>query len=193
MNVAAFPLQWPSGWKRTKYPSASRFKIGTDKAHRLVEAEVQRMDGTAIVISSNAPLRADGKMRMDRDPLDAGVAVYFTRNGKQVVFACDRFDTIRENLTAIGKTIDSLRGIERWGASDMMERAFSGFKALGTGTQRPWGEVLDLDEATATIPQIEAQFKRLARTRHPDMRGGSQAEFQELSDARQRAFNAKIT
>jgi hypothetical protein len=126
----AYPLSWPLGWNRTKLQIASRFDTNTTKALKLLTAEVHRLGGTALVISTNVPLRADGQMRADREPVDPGVAVYFQRRGKPVVFACDKFDVVRDNLYSIAKTIEAMRAIDRWGASEMMERAFSGFKGL---------------------------------------------------------------
>jgi hypothetical protein len=45
-------------------------------------------------------------------------------------FACDRWDSVADNVQAIRKTIEALRGIERWGTGDMVQRAFAGFVAL---------------------------------------------------------------
>jgi hypothetical protein len=128
--VEAFPLQWPQGWQRSRLQISSRFETNTTKALSLLNGEVSRLGGRSLVISTNVPLKADGTMRADREPVDPGVAVYFQRNEKPVVFACDKFDVVRDNLLAIAKTIEAMRGIERWGASEMMERAFSGFKGL---------------------------------------------------------------
>jgi hypothetical protein len=46
------------------------------------------------------------------------------------VFACDKYDVVRDNFTAIAKTLEALRGIERWGAGELMDRAYSGFAQL---------------------------------------------------------------
>lgn len=192
MSVAAYPLQWPEGWAHHEGPKdKSSFKTPTEKAYRNVIAEVGRMSGNSVVVSSNAPLRADGKMRLDREPVDSGIAVYFQRKGTPVAFACDRFDTLRDNLQAIAKTIEALRGLERWGASDMMERAFTGFKALGAGEskKRNWWEVLEVDKNTTSPAEIETQFRKLAKSRHPDF-GGSAEQFTELQEARQSALDA---
>lgn len=128
--VDSFPLAWPVGWQRSRLQISSRFETNTTKALSLLNGEVHRLGGRSLVISTNVPLKADGTMRADREPVDPGVAVYFQRNDKPVVFACDKFDVVRDNLLAIAKTIEAMRGIERWGASEMMERAFSGFKGL---------------------------------------------------------------
>ncbi len=47
-----------------------------------------------------------------------------------------------DNIQAIRKTIEAMRGLERWGVSDMLQRTFSGFKALpdqtGIGKEAWW-------------------------------------------------------
>jgi hypothetical protein len=128
--VEAFPLAWPQGRVRSLRQISSAFDTSTTKALSLLNGEVRRLGGRYLVISSNVPLKADGSMRADREPVDPGVAVYFQREEKPYVFACDKFDLVRDNLLAIAKTIEAMRGIERWGTSEMMERAFSGFKGL---------------------------------------------------------------
>jgi hypothetical protein len=153
-----------------------------------LRAEVGRMIGAShLVISTDLPLKSDATPRMDRDPVDPGVAVYFQRNGNPVVFACDQYDSVRENVLAIAKTIEALRGIERWGASDAMERAFKGFAALPEPERvTPWNEVLGfnaLQVPALDSDLIEMRYKRLAQERHPD-RGGDEKAMQELNRAR---------
>lgn len=187
MSAEAFPLFWPEGWKRTRNPETSRFKTGFGAARVKLSAEIQRMGGTGVIISTNVPLRNDGMPRASApEPKDSGVAVYFRYKGKDMVFACDKFRYSRENIYAIAMTIDALRGIERWGASDMMERAFSGFKALAAQNERRWWDVLEV-RPDATREVIDANFKRLLRDKHPDA-GGSHEAMAELNIARQQAL-----
>ena len=49
--------------------------------------------------------------------------------GHAYVLACDKFREVRLNIHAIALTVNSLRQIERCGASSMLERAFRGFQA----------------------------------------------------------------
>ncbi|MGP8269090.1 MAG: J domain-containing protein [Terracidiphilus sp.] len=109
----------------------------------------------------------------------------FTYKKNQMCFACDRYRTVKENLTAIGKTIEALRGMERWGASDMMERAFRGFTALAASNGRDWWDVLQV-RRDASREAMEANFRLLAQDRHPD-RGGSQDAMVELNRAHEDA------
>jgi hypothetical protein len=152
--IDAYPLCWPNGWPRAADRERGTF-IGTpDMVRKELIAEVDRMIGArpgyayreSRIISTNVPLRRDGEPMAGRnEPLDPGVAVYFQRKGKQVCFACDKYDRVWKNMRAIAKTIEAMRGIERWGSSDMLDRAFTGFAALPEpGKVKPWSEVFDL-------------------------------------------------
>jgi len=180
MAVEAFPLYWPEGWKRCRAPIQSRFKTGFGAARVQLSKEIARMGGTNVVISTNVPLRNDGMPRASAgEPKDAGVAVYFRLKDKDMVFACDKYHYTRDNIYSIAKTIEALRSIERWGASDMMERAFAGFKQLPSG--RPWWEVLDVREH-AGFEEARAAYRSRAMRMHPDQ-GGSAAAMAELNVA----------
>jgi hypothetical protein len=187
--VEAYPLYWPEGWKRTPSYSRthSRFKTGFAVSREFLVAEVKRLGGTQTILSTNVRLRGDGlPYASEREPEDGGAAVYFTYKKNQMCFACDRYRSVKENLTAIGKTIEALRGMERWGASDMMERAFRGFAQLPDKTGRDWWDVLQV-RRDATRGVIDSNFRQLAQERHPD-RGGSHAAMAELNAARDQAL-----
>jgi hypothetical protein len=184
--TTAYPLAWPMGWARTANPQRSRFNVTPDQARQELECEIERMGARYPLVSTNIPLRRDGKPYAGAKPdgNDAGVAVYFERNGKQMVFACDRWDRVQDNMRAIQKTIDAMRGIERWGASDMMERAFSAFQALPP-PKSPW-ETLGVVPG-AGMDAVEAAYRAKAKQVHPD-RGGSNAAMAELTAARDAAL-----
>lgn len=147
------------------------------------------MGGTDIVVSTNLPLFRDGyPMTSAMEPTDPGVAVYFRLKSKPMAFACDRFLRVSENLQAISKTIEALRGIERWGASDMMERAFSGFKALTSGPSEDWREVLGFSPIeVVTRKMVESRYRELVKRHHPDM-GGGREDFERVMRAREAAI-----
>lgn len=191
--VEAFPLSWPIGFARnTGEKVSSQFKCTLGQARDGVKAEIERMRGTAVIISSNIPTKANGDMYASARPVDNdhGVAVYFTWKGDQVVLACDRYITIRENLRAIEKSIEAMRGLDRWGCSDILSRAFSGFKALPTGSgvvlgkvKRHWYEVLEVT-IDAEKKLGKKQHRLLSKRYHPDNGPEPNAEkFQEVQEA----------
>jgi hypothetical protein len=149
--------------------------------------EIRLLGGRQVIISTNIKTYMRGSQeipyasqsRLD----DCGVAVYFTLKNEQRVFACDRWNRIQDNIQAIRKTIEALRGIERWGSSEMLNRLFTGFAALpetagqGSGS---WWHVLGFDSPYHDLADFEAAYKRKAKSIHPD-RGGSEEEMARLN------------
>lgn len=164
--IEAFPLVWPPGRPRTETPEFSRFRVTLSAAVADVRFEVGALGGTELVISTNMPLRRDGMPSAPRGGItDSGVAVYFTLRKAPMCFACDRWRPIEDNMRAIAKTIDALRGIERWGSGQMVAQAFTGFTALPAPEQ--WWQVLKV-KSTASRDEIETAYRELAWTHHPD-------------------------
>jgi hypothetical protein len=182
--TTAFPLQWPAGVLRTRNPQRSAFgEVTIHRAAKELTWEIERMRGRLPVISTNLELRGDGLPYARQRPItDNGVAVYFTRNGRQMVFACDRWDRIEHNMRAITKTIEAMRGIERWGSSDLMERAFSGFEALPAPD--PWWMILGLSGPTRSEREIKEAYRRASNSAHPDRPGGSHDRMSAVNAAR---------
>lgn len=169
----AYPLQWPAGKPRTSRPERARFDVSQDRAQNGILQQVRMLGGKSPVISTNIPLRRDGLPYANRKiGDDKGVAVYFTLRGQQMCFACDRWDDIKDNMQAIHKTIEALRGIERWGSGDMVQQAFTGFVALPS-QDNPY-DVLGV-KPDATEEEIEASYRQKAKVCHPDMGGSDEA------------------
>jgi hypothetical protein len=186
-GITSCPLAWPVGWKRTIYKNRSLFKTSFEKARRQVFKELKLMGvpDYNVILSTNVPLRRDGFPYSGlAQPKDSGVAVYFRYKEKPMVFACDTYTKIEDNLYAVAKTIEALRGIKRWGASDMMERSFSGFQALPAPKPKikmDWWDVLNIPMAS-NPEQIRTAYLRLASEYHPD-RGGDPNKMAEINAA----------
>jgi len=189
--MEAFPLQWPAGRKRTESyrREASNFKVTLGVARDELFAEIGRLGARNVVVSTNIPLRLDGKPYANTPRLDdPGVAAYFVHKGRQMCFACDRWNKVEDNMRAVAKTIDALRGVARWGTGDMLEAAFTGFTALpapGATTKREWWDVLECPRQPSR-DVLDAQYRRLRSDRHPD-RGGTPEAFDEVVQAYQAA------
>lgn len=182
-SVEAYPLQWPDGWPRTKSPQRSRFQVSLRVARDELVEEIRRLGGRSVVISTNLKVRLDGlPYATQRMPDDPGVAVYFTLKGRQQCIPCDRWSKVQDNLQAIRKTVEALRGLERWGAKHMVDAAFRGFEALPGTSEQDWWRVLGFDGPQATRESIRDRYRELVRLRHPD-KGGSHEEMQRLNDA----------
>lgn len=179
--IEAFPLHWPKNRPRGK-SHAARFDVSFAGARDNLVDEIKRLGGINVIISTNIELRRDGLPYANQpEPQDKGVAVYFTYKGKSMCFACDRWDKVKDNMRAIAKTIDALRGIERWGSGEMVNQAFTGFLAIEAPRKKRWWEILMVPENANKNLRISS-YKALAKMLHPDV-GGSQEAMAELNQA----------
>lgn len=186
--TTAHPLSWPVNRPRAPARKQAAFRTTLGAAFNKVRYEVRMLGGSALIISSDLPLRRDGEPRSDtRMPADPGVAVYFTYKKRPMCFACDRWIGIEDNVHAIAKTIEALRGIERWGSGSMMEQAFTGFLAL-PAPEQPF-QVLGVG-AHATRTDIMEAWQRLASKHHPDKPGGDHHTMARINAARDAMLEA---
>ncbi|MCK4759954.1 MAG: J domain-containing protein [Candidatus Aminicenantes bacterium] len=191
-HITASPLTWPDGWKRTKTKVRSQFKspsIAT--ATRFVIEELGRMGigDWNIIISTDLKLRQDGlPYSSQKTPEDIGASVWWKdKNDVRRVIALDKYDRIADNIHAIGKTIEAMRGIERWGSGEILERTFTGFDALPGPDHviaRSWRDVLDYygDD----LKEAEKVYRKARMDAHPDQ-GGSESAFHEVTQAWEQA------
>jgi hypothetical protein len=153
--------------------------------------EFDRLKAKDVIISSNVPLRQDGLPYSgfaQRNIPDKGIAAYFMLNGERKVLACDAWDTWETNLRAIGLSIAAMRALERHQCTQVVERAFTGFKAIPERTGgKPWTEVLGIGKDSSELA-IKTSYLILAKVRHPDVAGGSQEAFTELAEAYNQAL-----
>ena len=196
MTTEAYPLCWPEGRPRTESYRRGNARFDTSFAHarntvvhqiEMLTGKSERMRREAnIVISTNIALRRNGlPLAGQRSPDDVGVAVYFTYKKRQMCFACDRWRQIEDNMQAIAKTIEALRGVARWGTGDMMEAAFQGFTALPAPamSELSWITVLGFNESgKITVDELREKWKRLRSLHHPD-HGGKSQKFSEIKAA----------
>lgn len=187
--IQAFPLTWPEGWPRAKQRKHSPYKVTTNNALTSLLGDLRLMRAHNVIVSSNVPLRRDGTMyrgdHSDARMPDPGVAVYWERKGEPKAIACDEWLTVRENLRALGMAIEYLRGLERCGASAILERAFQGFARLPAPAGACW-EVLGLWRGSSR-QAIEDRYRALAREHHPD-RGGDAQLMARINTARDEAL-----
>lgn len=184
-EIARYPLHWPPGRPRERSRSRSRFKVASfTRVRDELLNELKLLRAQRVILSTNLRLRQDGlPLANQAQPADPGVAVYFTRKGRELSFACDRWHRIEDNMQAIRHTIEALRGIERWGTGDMVEAAFAGFAQLPVHTPpAPWHIVLGI-HPHALPEEVAAKYRALAREHHPDRNGGDDTKAKEINAA----------
>jgi len=187
-NAKSYPLMWPGGIPRTKFPKPNTaFGPHTVKqCIDVIRAEVKRLGAAYLVISSNIPLQKNGDpYSVPKRLTDPGVAVYFQLDGKPYALPCDKWNAVEDNLWAIGKYIEAMRGMLRWGVGSVNQQ-FAGFRALETGYTEAWWEVLGCDRKSS-LQTINERYYFLAKLEHPDM-GGEHEAMVRLNQAREQGI-----
>lgn len=206
-----FPLQWPESWARTPQDERRKSKFGhrgsgqvsLSGALYFLREELSRLGAANAVITSDLPTRNDGLPYADGRATDPGIAVWFMLPDdrgqmQERVFACDKWRTPAENMQAIALSIEAMRGLDRWGAGDVVARAFAGFNALPPGSgdehapppkKRPWRRVFDIatnlnDVLTKDdlLALVRSRHRMQIKAAHPDA-GGSHELAAELNAA----------
>jgi len=98
----------------------------------------------------------------------------FRIKGEPRVLACDKWDLCADNMAALAKHVEAIRGQLRWGVGTLAQ-AFGGYKALpAMEAPKLWNKVLGVS-AHASTADVEAARLRLLAKCHPD-KGGSAGE-----------------
>ena len=200
MTATAYPLTWPPGWKRTlpqwrirakfgqkdhSKPYATTKELTIATARQRLQAELDRLGADDVILSTNVQLRLDGLPRSDRgEPADTGAAIYFRYADKDTVLACDKWDRVADNINALAKHIEAMRGMDRWGVGTL-EQVFTGYAALPA--PEPWWKRLGMPESVASGADektIQAAWRIASRDAHPDRPGGSHDKMAAVNAAR---------
>lgn len=194
-----YPLAWPSHKPRMKWDRRKRghFTAGKSLITRVeamarLERELAALGATYPLVSSDLVLRVDGQPHLGKaEPIDPGVAVYFSLKGKPLCMACDGYDRLAQNIAAIANHIEATRRIERYGVATAAE-VLQNFTALpppahsaAVAPARPWWVVLGIMRERATPELVSAVYRASAKL-SADM--GNQDELLELNLARDAAL-----
>jgi len=195
-----YPLFWPAGWPRATYRQPARFgtvsqkpgqshashsSLSIEQATKRLEQELDRLGAKDQLLSTNQELNLRGIPRADRgEPSDPGAAVFFRLKGRDVALACDKWHRLADNIAALAKHIEAMRGMDRWGVGTV-EQLFTGFVQLPAPEQ--WWNVLGVKRG-ADADTIKAAHRRLALEAHPDKHGGSTNAMARINSARDRGL-----
>lgn len=185
MKPEKFPLSWPQGYPVTEYREVSKFKCTFAEARDGVFSELSRLGVSDFFISCNVQRDKKGELVEGRLIYDnPGVAVYFTLDGEERVVACDKWKYIHENMRAVEKTIEAIRGMDRWGCSDIIARAVPklAIEQQAGKSKGAWWQTLGVEQ-DAPLPYITSAYKRLAKKYHPDMPTANRDMFDMVQNA----------
>ncbi len=188
--IESFPLCWPDGYPREGCGVHTyKFKVTPGRAQEDLLDELTKLGAERVIVSCNVRTKPNGLPYVgDREPRDAGVAVYFEWKGKPHAMACDRFEKVWQNVRALSLSIEALRALERHGSSAILERAFRGFTALPASIvpARSCWDVLGIPP-DSTAARIEAAWRARVIETHPDKTGGTSDAFNEVQAAYEEA------
>lgn len=195
--LTAYPLAWPPGVPRTpparRQTSRFRRKTGERWGSRPVSIaegrdalldELRRLGASDVILSSDLRLRKDGlPLASQRTPDDPGVAVYFVFDGVDTALACDRWTRIADNLLALAKFIEAMRGQERWVGHDMVRAAFTGFQRLPAPGETAGEDPFAFFGVTRGMAEVEIEcaIRKALVKAHPDT-GGTAEKFMRVKD-----------
>lgn len=195
-TVSRFPLQWPEGWARSQRRRDSQFKVISKPAEvrdQMIR-EVALLGGTRITVSTNVPVRAKDGLPfaegLTENLSDPGVAVYFERKDKPLVVACDTYRSPVENMRAISLCVEGMRTMKRHGATELLERQFTGFTALPPKLdEQSWWQILGV-KRDCTLDDARSAYRDGMQRFHPD-RGGDDAVAAQINRAWEQAQDEK--
>jgi len=182
-----------------------KFKAPWATTVKELKRELHYLDAHDVVMEIGVDakhIRLDGQLRADARPTHPGVRLTFqsTEHGS-LSYTCDTYEARwthqipdwQSNVRAIVLTLEALRSVDRYGATQGEQ--YAGFKALGAGTGAvPFGgmtpqvallELTDLAQgAGATAGFTPAQLYRRARARcHPDRHQGDRSLWDRVEQA----------
>lgn len=174
------PLQWIPHQKRTKFPRRALFgNHSAYKAGNELESELKLLEAKDVIISSDLQVKQDGTLCARQYNEDMGVVIYFKLKGQDKAMACDKWDKPEHNLWALKLSIAAIRGLERWGGSELLDGLFTGFQAL----PGPGDIVIVGKQYFSTVENMEdlkILYKKYVKELHPDV-GGDPSEFSDMN------------
>lgn len=211
MRYTTRPLSDRTWLRPAHQREGSRFDSTWTKTVTLLGREIDLLGGRDVVIECDVreqDIRNDGMLRANaRADSPAVVVAFDTRNHGAMLYRCDRFDTRwsdqgpawQQNARAIALTLEALRAVDRYGATETGQQ-YAGFKQLPAGGAEPASH-MTADEAWSIlgsfsdvpIAQIRQQAddpavlvllrKRARSFAHPDRHGGDQTLWDQVEQA----------
>jgi len=197
---------WPGAQRSDSDRLHGKFKVSLDTILWRVDEgslryELNRLGVDVAVIEVDCPpsgFARSGEPHMDRIA-SPGVVLSFTHPERGPIrIGADLYRDYRDNLRALGLSLEALRAVNRHGIAGHGEQ-YTGFARLGAGDQKPEGMTI-AEAAIALVPEgwspemlihdkdlAKMAAERARNNSHPD-RGGSKERFQQVEEARRVLF-----
>lgn len=211
MRYTVRPLSDRTWLRYAHQRQQSRFDSPWSSTLSLLGREIDQLGGRDVVIEVDVPergIRNDGMLRADAKPAMPAVVVAFeTRQHGPMLYRCDRYvagyghrprgDSWQHNVRAIALTLEALRAVDRYGATETGQQ-YQGFKALPGGqpivpeaptmTQQEACHLLsELSGVTITPGEssqsVRARHRTARAAAHPDRNGGDQSLWDQVEEA----------
>jgi hypothetical protein len=157
-----------------------------------LEDEMDRLgvDEWRVSTGSGRPhVKQHGLPKYSANPDEPGVVLRWTMDGYQHAVACDKWDSVRDNLRELYLYVREKRKMESrpvvTGESEFANaRLPSGDDEAIVVEQEPPHEVLDIQpDASESI--VKAAFQEKVKETHPDTESGSAEELKRVREARE--------
>lgn len=186
----------------------TRFTSSWPETEELLLAEVGRLRGRDLVVEVDlreGDLRVDGRPKARAQAVTPAVVVAFeTKQHGAMLYRCDTFDTQwsdqgpawQHNVRAIAKTLEALRAVDRYGATETGQQ-YAGFKALPAGRAMPASHMtteaahdvlcraLGISFILEREPDLPTMFRRARALAHPDRHSGDRTLWDQVEQAAQ--------
>ncbi len=172
------PLKLPPNWTVTPLTSREFCRqfpanIELDDAIRFLEDEITALGMTAPVIYTNSIALNNPRLRKIDTRL-SGVTIQFGTGKNTAWLACDKWQSLEQNLYALHLTIRALRNIESWGiapayfiiqaiSTENTATGYSSSTGHSTSQIPDWMAFLGLGH-TAELEDANAVYRRRAKT-----------------------------
>lgn len=179
-----YKLNWPDNEPRTPINDRrgrSLFTMEFGRALRAIDGELQRFKAIDVVLCHNDNRRGNNL----RDP---AAALYFKLGGRDISICCDLYYDVQDNIRAIGKIVEAMRTIERYGGQHLSQKSFTGFVALPP-PKDVW-QILSLNKKLGEGLSLKLRREYVMEAFRDKVKEGHAigADMQDLVDARDEAL-----
>lgn len=206
MKYTVRPLSDRTWLRPANQRVASRFDSTWSATLDLLDRELHYLHGRDLVIEVDVreqDIRLDGGLRATAKAETPAVVVAFDSEHGPMLYRSDLYsgrwgvspgEAWKENVRAVAKTLEALRAVDRYGATETGQQ-YAGFKALPGGTPIvPDAPTMTRDEADELLWKfsglgrdkpwsVTARWKKARALAHPDRNGGDQSLWDQVEEA----------